>query len=143
MTLLLTNSQQLCIPWVYQTEIFPLEVRVKGSAFGVVGWSIGNGWLTLLCPIMFQSIGPWTLVVFAACSLSTLPMVYCLYPETNQRKLEDIEHLFNIKSPWNWDAERNYARHMADKAANIALELSEDGKGIAMDDIFEVPSKQD
>ncbi|KAF8537071.1 putative MFS monosaccharide transporter [Trichophaea hybrida] len=137
------GASWLCIPWVYQTEIFPLEVRVKGSAFGVVGWSIGNGWLTLLCPIMFQSIGPWTLVVFAACSLSTLPMVYCLYPETNQRKLEDIEYLFNIKSPWNWDAERNYACHMADKAANIAMELSEDGKGITMDDIFEVPSKQD
>jgi hypothetical protein len=24
---------------------FPLAVRAKGNAWGVVGWSIGNGWL--------------------------------------------------------------------------------------------------
>ena len=32
----------LTIPWVYPTETFPLEVRAKGNAFGVVGWSIGE-----------------------------------------------------------------------------------------------------
>ena len=34
----------LSIPWVYPTETFPLEVRAKGNAFGVIGWSIGNGY---------------------------------------------------------------------------------------------------
>lgn len=37
----------LTIPWVYPTETFPLEVRAKGNAFGVVGWSIGNGCVSL------------------------------------------------------------------------------------------------
>ena len=32
----------LTIPWVYPTETFPLEVRAKGMAWGVVGWSIGT-----------------------------------------------------------------------------------------------------
>ena len=40
----------LTVPWLYPAEVFPLEVRVRGNAWGVVGWSIGNGWLTLLCP---------------------------------------------------------------------------------------------
>lgn len=40
----------LTVPWLYPAEIFPLEVRARGNAWGVVGWSIGNGWLTLLCP---------------------------------------------------------------------------------------------
>lgn len=35
----------LTVPWLYPAEIFPLAVRAKGNAFGVVGWSIGNGWL--------------------------------------------------------------------------------------------------
>lgn len=35
----------LTVPWVYPAEIFPLAVRARGNAFGVVGWSIGNGWL--------------------------------------------------------------------------------------------------
>ena len=124
-------------------------MRVKGSAFGVVGWSVGNGWLTLLCPIMFQSIGPWTLIVFAACSMSTIPMVWALYPETNQRKLEDIEYLFNINSPWNWDAEENYAAHMAVKKSQIdaaLAEAGEPGKGITATmtmDIFQAPTKYD
>lgn len=34
---------RLTIPWVYPTETFPLEVRAKGNAWGVVGWSIGVG----------------------------------------------------------------------------------------------------
>ena len=34
----------LTVPWLYPAEIFPLFVRAKGNAWGVVGWSIGNGW---------------------------------------------------------------------------------------------------
>ena len=33
----------LTVPWLYPAEIFPLAVRSKGNAWGVVGWSIGNG----------------------------------------------------------------------------------------------------
>lgn len=50
----------LTVPWLYPAEIFPLQVRAKGNAWGVVGWSIGNGWLTLLCPVMFNAIGEKT-----------------------------------------------------------------------------------
>lgn len=38
----------LTVPWLYPAEIFPLEVRAKGNAWGVVGWSIGNGWLVIM-----------------------------------------------------------------------------------------------
>lgn len=36
----------LTVPWLYPAEIFPLQVRAKGMAWGVVGWSIGNGELS-------------------------------------------------------------------------------------------------
>ncbi|KAL1853525.1 hypothetical protein Daus18300_011806 [Diaporthe australafricana] len=52
----------LTVPWLYPAEIFPLQVRAKGNAWGVVGWSVGNGWLTLLCPVMFDAIGEKTWV---------------------------------------------------------------------------------
>lgn len=99
----------LTVPWLYPAEIFPLEVRAKGNAWGVVGWSIGNGWLTLLCPVMFNSINEKTLYIFAACNVITLPMVWALYPETNQRTLEEMNLVFAADSIWNWEAERNYA----------------------------------
>jgi hypothetical protein len=38
----------LTVPWLYPAEIFPLAVRARGNALGVVGWSIGNGWLVSL-----------------------------------------------------------------------------------------------
>lgn len=99
----------LTVPWLYPAEIFPLEVRAKGNAWGVVGWSIGNGWLTLLCPVMFNAIAEYTLFIFAACNILTIPMVWALYPESNQRTLEEMNLLFAADSPWNWEAERNYA----------------------------------
>ncbi|KAF2208923.1 hypothetical protein CERZMDRAFT_48238 [Cercospora zeae-maydis SCOH1-5] len=100
----------LTVPWLYPAEIFPLEVRAKGNAWGVVGWSIGNGWLTLLCPVMFSAINEKTLYIFGACNVITIPMVWALYPETNQRTLEEMDLVFAADSPWVWDAEANFKR---------------------------------
>ncbi|RDW95006.1 MFS general substrate transporter-12 [Coleophoma crateriformis] len=99
----------LTVPWLYPAEIFPLAVRAKGNAWGVVGWSIGNGWLTLLCPVMFAAIGEKTLYIFGISNVITIPMVWALYPESNQRTLEEMDLLFAADTPWNWDAERNFA----------------------------------
>jgi hypothetical protein len=45
----------LTTPWLYPTEIFPLNVRAKGGAWSVVGWSIGNGIVTLVRTATLQS----------------------------------------------------------------------------------------
>ncbi|KXG45963.1 Major facilitator superfamily domain, general substrate transporter [Penicillium griseofulvum] len=109
----------LTVPWVYPAEIFPLAVRARGNAFGVVGWSIGNGWLTLLCPVMFNAIGEKTLYVFAASNVIAIPMVWALYPESNQRTLEDMDLLFAAKTPWTWDAEETFARLKAENPGMV------------------------
>ena len=98
----------LTVPWLYPAEIFPLEVRAKGNAWGVVGWSVGNGWLTLLCPVMFKAIKENTYYVFAAANVITIPMVWALYPESNQRTLEEMDLVFAADSIWNWEAEKNF-----------------------------------
>ncbi|KAH7063577.1 general substrate transporter [Macrophomina phaseolina] len=106
----------LTVPWLFPAEIFPLEVRAKGNAWGVVGWSIGNGWLTLLCPVMFNAIGEKTLYIFGACNVITIPMVWALYPESNQRTLEEMDLLFTADTPWVWDAEKKFAELKAQMA---------------------------
>ena len=98
----------LTVPWLYPAEIFPLEVRAKGNAWGVVGWSVGNGWLTLLCPVMFAQLHEKTYYVFAAANVLTIPMVWALYPESNQRTLEEMNLVFASDSIWTWEAERNF-----------------------------------
>ncbi|KAM5344302.1 hypothetical protein ACJ41O_012839 [Fusarium nematophilum] len=105
----------LTVPWLYPAEIFPLQVRAKGNAWGVFGWSIGNGWLTLLCPVMFSNIGENTLHIFGACNLLAIPMVWALYPESNQRTLEEMDLLFAADTPWVWDAEKTFARLKSEK----------------------------
>lgn len=99
----------LTVPWLYPAEIFPLEVRAKGNAWGVVGWSLGNGWLTLILPVVFKALGQKTYYIFGIANVITLPMVYCLYPESNQRTLEEMNLVFASDSIWTWEAERNFA----------------------------------
>ena len=58
---------------------------------------------------MFDALGEKTLYIFAACNVITIPMVWALYPESNQRTLEEMNLLFASDSIWNWEAERNFA----------------------------------
>ncbi|KAL0065598.1 hypothetical protein AAF712_007376 [Marasmius tenuissimus] len=112
----------LTIPWVYPTETFPLEVRAKGNAWGVVGWSIGNGWLTLLNPVMFDKIQENTLHIFGVINFLSIPMVWAFYPETANRTLEEMDLLFASKSPFVWDEEKNFRR--------LKAQMEETGRGI-------------
>ncbi|KAK3703444.1 hypothetical protein LTR37_014434 [Vermiconidia calcicola] len=98
----------LTVPWLYPAEIFPLQIRAKGNAWGVVGWSIGNGWCVLLLPIIFEKLGPSTLHIFGGVNILTIFIVWALYPETNQRTLEEMNLVFAADSIWNWEAEKNY-----------------------------------
>ncbi|CDO77496.1 hypothetical protein BN946_scf184902.g30 [Trametes cinnabarina] len=111
----------LTIPWVYPTETFPLEVRAKGNAFGVFGWSIGNGWLTLLNPVMFNRIGENTLHIFGAINFLSIPLVWAFYPETANRTLEEMDYLFMSKSPFVWDEEENF-RRLKEEAERARIE---------------------
>lgn len=57
---------------------------------------------------MFESIGEKTLYIFGIANAITLPMVWALYPESNQRTLEEMDLLFSADTPWNWDAEKSF-----------------------------------
>ena len=98
----------LTVPWLYPAEIFPLEVRAKGNAWGVVGWSVGNGWLTLMLPIVFKAMGEKTYYIFGIANAITLPMVYCFYPESNQRTLEEMNLVFASDSWFVWECEKTF-----------------------------------
>jgi len=81
----------LTVPWLYPAEIFPLAVRAKGNAWGVVGWSIGNGWLVSLAFRTLQSC-----FYFGSTSYSILTTLYpdpplSRYVQFYQRK--DSVHL--------------------------------------------------
>jgi hypothetical protein len=59
---------------------------------------------------MFSKIGEKTLYIFGIANALSIPMVWALYPESNQRTLEEMDLLFAADTPWNWDAERNFTK---------------------------------
>ncbi|KAL8291519.1 hypothetical protein RQP46_002497 [Phenoliferia psychrophenolica] len=109
----------LTVPWIYPAEIWPVNARAKGNAWGVVGWSIGNGWCTLLIPIMFANLKESALYIFGACNIVAIIAVYLFYPETANRTLEEIDFLFLSESPFVWHAEAEYRRCKAEMPAML------------------------
>uniref|UniRef100_A0A0B7JWW8 Major facilitator superfamily (MFS) profile domain-containing protein n=1 Tax=Bionectria ochroleuca TaxID=29856 RepID=A0A0B7JWW8_BIOOC len=92
------------------TYMFATLVRAKGNAWGVVGWSIGNGWCVLLLPTIFDRLNEKTLYIFGGVNIFCIAVVWALYPESNQRTLEEMNLVFSSDSIWAWDAEREFAR---------------------------------
>ncbi|RMY45657.1 hypothetical protein D0865_09770 [Hortaea werneckii] len=100
----------LTVPWLYPAEIFPLQIRAKGNAWGVIGWSIGNGWTVLLLPTIFERLNEKTLYVFGGVNIFAIIVVWAFYPESNQRTLEEMNLVFAADSVWTWDAEKHFAK---------------------------------
>ncbi|KAJ6146202.1 hypothetical protein N7497_008184 [Penicillium chrysogenum] len=115
------GASWLTVPWVYPAEIFPWPfVPVEMLLVLWDGVSEMDG-----C-----AIGEKTLYVFAASNVIAIPMVWALYPESNQRTLEDMDLLFAAKTPWTWDAEKTFARL---KAENPGMVQSLGPKGSLVD----------
>ncbi|KAK5806824.1 hypothetical protein VI817_001082 [Penicillium citrinum] len=91
----------LTTPWLYPTEIFPLTVRAKGGAWSVVGWSIGNGVVTMITPFLFQAIGYGTLLLLAGLNFFVIPFIVLFYPETAGRRLEQMDVFFENAGSYN------------------------------------------
>lgn len=102
----------LNVAFILPAEIFPVEARTKGNAFGVAGWAIGSGWTSLIIPIMFTNLGEKALYVFGALNFASIPVAYCLYPETANHSLESINLLFASNSPFAWDQEREFQQRL-------------------------------
>lgn len=62
----------------------------------------------LLLPTIFAKLEEKTLYLFGAVNAVTILVVWALYPETNQRTLEEMNLVFASDSIWNWEAERNF-----------------------------------
>jgi hypothetical protein len=72
------------------------------------GWSIGCGTVSLASPVMFGALGPSASFIHAGFNLFAVAFVYCFYPETACRTLEEIDLLFASKTPFVWETEKRF-----------------------------------
>lgn len=91
-----------------------------------------------MLPYIVEAINEKLLYIFGACNAITIPIgkhhlthtirrhitdlmlvVWALYPESNQRSLEEMDMLFASDSPWVWDAESTFERLRAENADMI------------------------
>jgi len=84
----------LPIPWFYPSEVTTTRIRSRGQALGgFVNWMCVFT-VVQITPIAIASIEWRTFIIFAVFCALWVPIVYCFFPETNQLRLEDVDHLF-------------------------------------------------
>ena len=88
------------ISWVYASEIMPLSIRGRGSAFatGIGNWLVSTVW-SQVSPIALADITYKFYFIFVAWNLLvTLPVIFFLWKETKQLSLEEIDLLFGERA---------------------------------------------
>ncbi|KAK5106369.1 Ribulose bisphosphate carboxylase large chain [Lithohypha guttulata] len=82
------------IPWLYPPEILPLSIRAKGASLSTASnWAFN--WLVGEMTPVLQEVIKWRLYLLHAffCAVSFV-LVWFLYPETANVRLEDMNALF-------------------------------------------------
>lgn len=80
--------------WLYNTEINSLYMRMTGSSASVAAqWAV-NYMVVQITPIGIQNLGWRFYLIWVFFNFFSIPIIYLLYPETSNRKLEDIDTVF-------------------------------------------------
>ncbi|KAK5109222.1 hypothetical protein LTR62_007204 [Meristemomyces frigidus] len=82
------------IPWLYPPEILPMSIRAKGASLSTAAnWAFN--WLVGEMTPILQGLITWRLYLVHAffCAVSFV-VVYFIYPETANVRLEDMNSLF-------------------------------------------------
>jgi len=80
--------------FVFCSEIFPTTLRAKGIALGFTAYFVGAITYTTPAATAFKNIGWKMYLVFVACNVVSIIVIYFYVPETSKLSLEEIGGLF-------------------------------------------------
>ncbi|XHG07924.1 hypothetical protein AWENTII_011055 [Aspergillus wentii] len=89
----------LGVPWLYPTEISSLPMRTKGASVATATNWITNFVIVEITPIGIQNIGWKFWIVWTVFNAVSIPIIYCFYPETANRTLEDLDAYYRTNPP--------------------------------------------
>ncbi|KAK4234861.1 general substrate transporter [Achaetomium macrosporum] len=86
------------LAYTYLVEIFPFQQRSKGIAVEQLTVRFAVFFNTYVNPIALDSIGWKYYIVYCVWILVEIATVYCLFPETYNRTLEELSFMFEGKA---------------------------------------------
>lgn len=82
------------IPWTYQSEIFPLAARARGTSLSTSMNYMTNFWLGLYMPEALNAASWKVYFIFGSINFCCAAAGYLFYPETSGRTFEELDLLF-------------------------------------------------
>ncbi|XHG06838.1 hypothetical protein AWENTII_010015 [Aspergillus wentii] len=80
--------------WLYNTEINSLNMRMKGAAASVATqWAV-NYMVVQVTPVGIENLGWRFYLIWVFFNWFSIPIIYLFYPETSNRRLEDVDAVF-------------------------------------------------
>merc|ERR1712070_449956 len=87
------------IPWVYPSEIFPMDVKEKAMSTSVFSQWIANFLIAFLVVQQVHALGAWgTLAFYAVCCGLVFLYVLVGVPEIKGVRMEDMETIFGTRT---------------------------------------------
>jgi hypothetical protein len=80
--------------WILIAEIFPLSIRAKGTSIGASSNWMNNFIIAFITPPMLSNITWGTYIFFAAWLAISFFFVLFFIPETRNKTLEEMDHVF-------------------------------------------------
>ncbi|KAF7550942.1 hypothetical protein G7Z17_g5375 [Cylindrodendrum hubeiense] len=84
---------------LYPVEVLSYEIRAKGMAFSSLFTSAAMLVMQFGMPVALKNIAWKTYIVFCVWCFIQSGILYFLVPETKNRTLEELDHIFSSKSP--------------------------------------------
>ncbi|VDB86957.1 unnamed protein product [Peniophora sp. CBMAI 1063] len=86
------------LTWAYPVEIFTSATRAKATAITSSAAWIANFMIAQVSPPAFANIGWRYYLVFAICGFTNAFTIWCFFPETANRSLEEMDEYFSFKN---------------------------------------------
>ncbi|KAI8853674.1 hypothetical protein BC829DRAFT_275101 [Chytridium lagenaria] len=109
------------VVWTYQSEIFPLRIRAKGTGLSTMSNWFWNFMIALIAPTVFTHIRFFFYLVFAGCCFLMTLWAMQFIPETRGRTLEEMDDVFGDNmavistGEWDWRYDLNEANNAEKK----------------------------
>jgi len=116
--------------WVYQSEIFPLRVRAKGTSMSTVSNWVWNAIISKIFPFILTDINYYTYIIFAFFGLAMSVFVFLFVFETKGKSLEELDLIFNADNIWAFRKPSRIALHegreSVQELTEVPIETSKD-----------------